>query len=89
MTDATVIDIAHKSLLLAVTICAPILGFGLAVGLAVSIFQAATQIHEMTLTFIPKIIAVAVAIVIFGQWMLTQTVTFTTDLLENIPTLVR
>lgn len=89
MTDATVIDIAQKSLMLAITICAPVLGFGLAVGLAVSIFQAATQIHEMTLTFIPKILAVAVAIAIFGQWMLTQTVSFTTELLENIPALVK
>ncbi len=89
MTDATVIDIAQKSLMLAITICAPVLGFGLTVGLAVSIFQAATQIHEMTLTFIPKILAVAVAIAIFGQWMLTQTVSFTTELLENIPALVK
>jgi flagellar biosynthetic protein FliQ len=89
MTDVTVIEIAQKSMVLAITICAPVLGFGLAVGLAVSIFQAATQIHEMTLTFIPKILAVAVAIAIFGQWMLTQTVSFTTELLQNIPSLVK
>jgi len=82
-------EIAQRALVLATSICAPVLGFGLAVGLAVSIFQAATQIHEMTLTFIPKILAVAAALAIFGQWMLTQTVTFTTDLLESIPTLVR
>lgn len=89
MTDVTVIEIAQKSMVLAISLCAPVLGFGLAVGLAVSIFQAATQINEMTLTFIPKILAVVVAIAIFGQWMLTQTVSFTSELLQNIPSLVK
>ena len=59
------------------------------VGFVVSIFQAATQIHEMTLTFIPKILAVAVALAVFGQWMLSKTVSFTTELLQSIPTLVK
>ena len=89
MTDSTVMDIAHKALMLSVTISAPVLLAGLLVGMIVSVFQAATQIHEMSLTFIPKIIAVAVTLVIFGQWMLSQMTTFTTGLLQSIPTLVR
>ena len=89
MTDATVIEIVQRALVLAATICAPVLGFGLVVGLIVSVFQAATQIHEMSLTFIPKIIAVAAALAIFGPWMLRLIVTYTSTLLENIPSLVR
>jgi flagellar biosynthesis protein FliQ len=89
MTDATVIDIVHRALVLAVTVSAPVLCVGLLVGVVISIFQAATQIHEMSLTFIPKIIAVAVTIVIFGQWMLSQMISFTSSLLQSIPTLAR
>ena len=89
MTDTMVIDIGQKALMLAIMISAPVLGFGLVVGLIVSIFQAATQIHEMSLTFIPKIIAVTVALVIFGPWMLTSVVTYTTNLLQSIPSVVR
>jgi flagellar biosynthesis protein FliQ len=89
MTDATVVEIIQRALMLAALISAPILGFGLVVGLVVSVFQAATQIHEMSLTFIPKIIAVAVAMAIFGQWMLNQMVNFTTGLLHSMPALVK
>lgn len=89
MTDTTVLDIGQKALILTLTVCAPILGFGLIVGLIVSVFQAATQIHEMSLTFIPKMIAVAVAIIIFGPWMLTKVVTYTSNLFQSIPALVR
>lgn len=89
MTDSTAIDIVQKALTLAFMVSLPTLGFGLVVGLIVAVFQAATQIHEATLTFIPKIAAVAVALVLFGPWMLGQMVTFTSQLLENIPTLVK
>jgi flagellar biosynthesis protein FliQ len=89
MTDATVLDVTQKALVLAITISAPILGAGLIVGLMVSVFQAATQIHEMSLTFIPKILAVAVSVAILGPWMLRQMLTFTTGLLESIPSLVK
>lgn len=89
MTDATALEIGQRALALAVMLSAPILGFGLAVGLAVSVVQAATQIHEMTITFIPKVLAVALAVMLFGKWMLAQMVTFTADLLHNIPNLVR
>lgn len=89
MTDATVIEIVQRALTLAITISAPILGCGLIVGLLVSVFQAATQIHEMSLTFIPKIIAVGAALAVFGPWMMNQIVTYTSSLLKSIPTLVR
>jgi flagellar biosynthetic protein FliQ len=89
MTDASVLELAQRALMIAVIVSSPILGFGLVVGLAVSIFQAATQIQEMTLTFVPKILAVMAAVVIFGPWMLTSMVRFTTNLLENLPSMVR
>lgn len=75
--------------MLTLIVCAPVLGFGLVVGLAVSVFQAATQIHEMSLTFIPKMIATAIALIIFGPWMLQQVVTYTTNILQSIPNMVR
>jgi len=59
--------------------------FGLVVGLVISVFQAVTQIHEMTLTFIPKIVAVVAAVVIFLPWMLSKMVGFTTEILVSIP----
>lgn len=65
-------------------VSAPMLGLGLIVGLLVSIFQATTQIHEQTLAFIPKIVAVFVAVLIFGPWILNVLVDFTSRLLGNL-----
>ena len=87
MTDVGVLELAQRAVVLALMISAPVLGFGLVVGLIVSVFQAATQIQEMTLTFVPKIIAVAAAVVLFGPWMLKSMVTFTTKLLTSLPNL--
>lgn len=89
MTDSTVLDIGQRALTLTFMICAPLLGFALIVGLIISVFQAATQIHEMTISFIPKMIAIAVAIVVFGPWMMDQLLHFTGDLFRSIPTLVK
>lgn len=89
MTDSTAIDIVQKALALACIVSLPALGFGLIVGVVVAVFQAATQIHEATLTFIPKIAAVAIALVVFGPWMLNQVLTFTTNLFNSIPHLVK
>ncbi len=66
-------------------ISAPMLGLGLLVGLAVSVFQATTSIQEQTLAFIPKIVAVFVAILIFGPWMLRLMVEYVTNVLVNLP----
>jgi flagellar biosynthetic protein FliQ len=89
MTDASVLDLAQRALMVAVMVSAPVLGIGLVVGLIVSIFQAATQIQEMTLTFVPKILAIIAAVVVFGPWMLHSLVNFTTKLLTNLPDVVR
>lgn len=89
MTDTGVLELAQRSVAIALMLSAPVLGIGLLVGLIVSVFQAATQIQEMTLTFVPKIVAVAAAIIIFGPWMLSSMVTFTTKLLVSLPNLAR
>jgi flagellar biosynthetic protein FliQ len=85
----TVIGIGRGALELTVALAGPVLLFGLIAGLAVSIFQALTQIHEVTLTFIPKIAATAAALMIFGPWMLTRLVSFTTTLFQSLPTYIR
>jgi len=78
-------DLANRALLVTLLVSAPILGLGLIVGVLVSIFQAVTQIQEMTLSFIPKIIAIFVAILIFGKWMMLILLNFTSDLWINMP----
>ncbi len=82
-----VISVARQGMMVAILIAAPMLGFGLIVGLMVSIFQAVTQINEMTLTFVPKIIAVAVAFAIFLPWILRLLVDFTVQLIQMFPNL--
>lgn len=69
----------------AALISAPILGVTLVVGLIVSVFQAVTQIQEMSLSFVPKLLAAAIVVVVFGPWMLKRLLTFASSLLENIP----
>jgi flagellar biosynthetic protein FliQ len=82
-------DLATRTLWVTLLVSAPILGLGLAVGVAVSIFQAVTQIQEMTLTFIPKVIAIFLAILIFGKWMILILLNFTSNLWTNIPSYVK
>lgn len=89
MNDATVMQIAQQGLLVALQVSAPILGLSLAVGLVVSVFQAATQIQEATLSFVPKILVLAVALVVFGPWMLRTTMSFTSRLLIGLPGFIR
>ncbi|MCG8500309.1 MAG: flagellar biosynthesis protein FliQ [Firmicutes bacterium] len=84
MDQGLVIDLAQNALVTILLVAGPMLGLGLLVGLAVSIFQATTQISEQTLSFIPKIIAVLGSIIIFGPWMLSTMVKFTENLLLNI-----
>ena len=87
MTPDQAIQIAREAMIVTLLLAAPMLGFGLLVGLVVSIFQAVTQINEMTLTFIPKIIAVAAALAIFMPWLIRTLVDFTTDLFTSLPNL--
>ncbi len=85
MTPEFVIDFARRALEITIMISMPMLGFGLIIGVAVSIFQAVTSIQEMTLTFIPKILGVMLAIIIFLPWMLQIMIAFTSDILINLP----
>lgn len=84
MSQSLVVDLGRATLLLAVKMAAPMLGFGLLVGLLVSIFQAATQIQEMTLTFIPKILAIFAALAVFGPWMLQNLIEFAASIFGNL-----
>ena len=85
MSGDLVIQIAQEALMVVLIVSAPMLGLGLTVGLMVSIFQATTSIQEQTLAFIPKIIAVFVAILVFGPWMLSLMVEFFSGVFMNIP----
>lgn len=89
MTDQMVVSIARDAVLTILLVAGPVLGIGMLVGLLVSIFQATTQIQEQTLTFIPKIIAVLVSIVIFGPWMIRRLVDFAERLLSELPAFIR
>ena len=85
MTSQTVLTIAQQALLIAVLVSAPPLLAALVVGLLVSIFQAATQINEQTLSFIPKLLAIFASLVIAGPWMLATLVDYIQRLYGSIP----
>ncbi len=85
MTTQFVVSLARDAVEMTLLVSGPMLLAGLTVGLLVSIFQAVTQIQEMTLTFIPKILAVMFALLFFFPWMLQNLVAFTAKLIESIP----
>ena len=85
MTDTAVLEIALQAIIIAAKLCAPILIVTMAVGFGISLMQAVTQIQEVTLTFVPKLVAVAVVIMLAGNWMLHEMLTFTGDLYALIP----
>ncbi len=87
MDAAQVIDLGRESLWIAVLVAAPLLGVALGVGLLIGIFQAATSIQEMTLSFIPKLAVMVLALVIFGSWQIAVMVDFFQRIFERIPTL--
>ncbi len=88
MNPSIVVDIGRQGLLMVIIIAGPLLLVGLVVGLAVGVFQAVTQIHEMTLTFIPKILAVVGLLFILLPWMILQFVSFAVNLFNSIPTVI-
>jgi flagellar biosynthesis protein FliQ len=88
MNQDTVINLATQAMMLALKIAGPVLLLGLIIGLLVSIFQAVTSIQEQSLSFIPKIVGVAVLIVVLGPWMLGQLVSYAQNLYLAIPSLV-
>ena len=88
MNSDVAINLAMDAVTLSLKIGLPILLVGLIVGLVISVFQAVTQIQEMTLAFIPKILATVAVIVVAGPWMLAQILTYTAELYSGIPGLV-
>jgi len=89
MSGDMAIQIGRDALYMVLLISAPMLGLGLLVGVLVSIFQATTQIQEQTLVFIPKIIAIFAAIVVFGPWMLSLMVDYTREIFMSLPSMIR
>lgn len=88
MNDTAVLEIGLQAMTIGAKISAPFLVTALLVGFAISLFQSVTQIQESTLSFVPKMAAVAVAVLICGKWMLHEMTSFTVQLFERIPTLL-
>jgi flagellar biosynthesis protein FliQ len=84
MNTEFIIGLAGQAVYLVLEISAPMLIFGLVVGLMISVFQATTQIQEQTLAFVPKIVAVLLALLLFGPWIITELVDFASQLLGNL-----
>ncbi|MFO7761323.1 MAG: flagellar biosynthesis protein FliQ [Desulfobia sp.] len=88
MSPMQVVSLGQDAVMVTLMVSSPLLGTGMVVGLLVALFMATTQIQEMTLTFVPKIIAVLVALIVFGSWMLIKLVDYTRNLFESIPGLI-
>jgi flagellar biosynthetic protein FliQ len=89
MTPEFVVEFAKQAITLTIELSMPMLGLGLIAGLIVSVFQAVTQVQEMTLTFVPKIIAVFLGLLFAAPWMLDELTSFTIRIIENIPMYIR
>lgn len=88
MTDSTLLTLAQNAITVTLVLVAPALLVSLVVGSLVSFFQAATQINEVTLTFVPKLLGVILVLVLLGSWMSQHLLTFTTNLLVNLPEMI-
>ncbi|WP_300682378.1 flagellar biosynthesis protein FliQ [Nocardioides sp.] len=88
ITDTTILDLALRTMMVAAKLSAPFLVTSLVIGFTISLFQSMTQIQEATLSFVPKVIGVAMALLFCGNWMLHTMITFTTQLFERIPSLL-
>ncbi len=89
MGTETVLQVTREAMKLAIMLSAPMLLCGLVVGLLINVFQAVTQITENTLQFVPKILAMVIALFLFSPWMLDLIIDFTSSMFESIPLLVR
>jgi len=89
MNQMTLLDLTRHALVVALELALPILLVSLIVGVLVSLFQAVTQIQEMTLTFVPKVLAITATLVILGPWMLSVMVSFTAGLFAGAPAFIR
>lgn len=88
MTPENLIDILRNALQVAGMVSGPALAFGLVAGVAVSIFQATTQINDMTLVFVPKVVATVLALILFGSWMLQIFLNYTRQIFLSLPTVL-
>ncbi len=89
MSPEMVLELCRQAVKVTLLVSLPLLGIGLVVGVAVSLFQAATQIQEMTLTFIPKIVSMFLGLLLLLPWIMNQLVGFTADLMVNLPHYIR
>jgi flagellar biosynthesis protein FliQ len=89
MVPMEAVTLGQNAVTISLLLSAPLLIIGMVVGLFVAIFQATTQIQEMTLTFVPKIVAVMLALLFFSSWMLIKMTDYTQDLFLSIPNLIR
>jgi flagellar biosynthetic protein FliQ len=89
MTPEFIVSFAKEAIILTILLSLPMLGLGLIVGLLVSIFQAVTSIQEMTLMFVPKILAVFLGLLVFAPWMLEKMIRYTEKLILDIPLYIR
>ena len=88
MTDSDIISLALQTMVVALKLSAPILVTSLVIGFTISLFQSMTQIQEFTLSFVPKLIGVGIALLVCGNWMLHTLMDFTINLFEGIPSLL-
>jgi flagellar biosynthetic protein FliQ len=88
MTDSAIVHLGLQTMLIAFELSAPVLLTALLVGFAISLFQSATQIQEVTLAFVPKAIAVGIALLVTGSWMMHSMITFTDRLFAELPNLL-
>nr|WP_274636018.1 flagellar biosynthesis protein FliQ [Microbacterium bovistercoris] len=88
MSPEAALDIGAQALVIAAKLAAPILVTALVVGFAISLLQSITQVQEVTLSFVPKAIAVGIALLVAGNWMITEMISFTNEMFTRIPTLL-
>ena len=89
MTPSEVVTLAQNAILMTILLAAPLLIVGMVVGILIALFQATTQIQEMTLTFVPKIFAVLLTTLFFSSWMMAKIIDYTKDLIISLPALIR
>lgn len=85
MTPELVVELAQKAIKVTLLVSLPILGIGLIVGVVVSVLQAATQIQEMTLTFVPKILSILIGLFLLLPWIMNQVTSFALEIFSNLP----
>ena len=89
MTPEYVINLGSEAIKLTLMVSLPLLGVGLVVGLLVAVLQATTQVQEMTLSFVPKIVAVLLTLILASPWIIQTIANFTSNLIQSIPTIIR